>query len=184
MANFEYALNYALSNETIGFPDEGTIEEKMAKLKSGKLFTWFSNVKFDPGGSTAWGITLNLAKSYGVDTVDKLKNMTPNDVRHIYKTEFWRFDHINNDKVAAKLFDMRINFTGSAFACVQNALGINADNKYGPATETSINKVDPDEMLKLLVDASVAYYIEHLRNHPEEEKFRGGWTTRAQKVPV
>ena len=185
MADFGYALDYALSNETIGWPvGKETLEDKLLKVKSGKLSFWYSDDKDDPGAETAWGITLVLAKSYGVDTVDKLKNMTPNDIRHIYKTEFWRFDRLKDDKVAAKFFDMRINFTGSSVACVQQELRIAEDNKYGPSTETAINKKDPEDMITLLVTASVAHYLDHLRKHPEEERFRKDWIKRAQKIPV
>ena len=183
MANFEKALDYVLNNETIGWPTAGTLDEKVAKMKAGKLSWWFSQTKGDKGGATAFGITLETAKGHGIDTVDKLKAILPNDVAYVYRNPFfWRFDGIKIDSVGAKLMDMRVNMPGEAYSLIQEAFGLPVDNHYGPHTEVAINAAGGKAMA-LLVQACATHYAKRLRTHPEEEQFRKGWMERAVKVP-
>ena len=188
MADFNKALDYILSNEVVGWDlITGTVQEKMDYVKTHPSNWWFRDVPSDPGGATAWGITLNTAKAYGINTVEELKEMDAEKVFEIYEKGFlYHFAGIKDNRVASKLADMAVNFTGSWCKATQEVIGFKGDDldgHYGPHTESEINNFPPLALLGLLVGASVNHYLERLRNHPEQEGERHGWITRAQKLP-
>jgi len=157
----------------------------------------YVNDKDDRGGPTNMGVTLKTAQRHGITTVEALKAITYQQVVAIYKTDYWRFDGINDQRVATKLFDMAINM-GLAMAVklaqracngIRKILAVPAfktlsvDGRYGPLTESAINSVHPDVLLARLVAVSVARYKEIAENDPTQMKFLKGWTARARRIP-
>lgn len=143
----------------------------------------------DPGGATMMGITMETAQRHGIRTVGELRQITPEVVASIYHEDYWRFDAIYNQRVAAKLFDMSVNMgPRSAIRLVQMALnGLGAslvvDGYCGPKTIASINAVHPERMLDMLVQASADRYRAIVEERPASAKFLKGWLKRAADVP-
>ena len=161
----------------------------MANLAAALLFLLpheggWSNRRNDRGGPTMHGITLALAQRYGIMTEDDLRNISDADMERIYRAEFWRFDGIQDQRVASKIMDLCVNFGGGTeIRMVQKILGVVADGAYGPATEAAVNAQDPDTLIQQISDASVKRYDEIAAAHPEDEEFLAGWLNRAKAVP-
>ncbi len=144
----------------------------------------------DRGGATNKGITLATAQRHGIGTVDKLWQITDEKVAQIYRADYWRFDGLDDQRVATKIFDMAVNMgLRTAVRMVQaqiNALGagLAEDGIWGPATMHSANAVEPNHLLALLVEASVGHYRAIVARRPESGKFLLGWLARAAEVPA
>ena len=144
----------------------------------------------DRGGATNKGITLATAQRHGISTVEDLRQITDEKVAQVYRADYWRFDGLDEDRVAMKIFDMAVNMgLRSAVRMVQaqlNALGagLAEDGIWGPTTEGSVNAVEPNHFLALLVEASVGHYRAIVARRPESGKFLLGWLARAAEVPA
>jgi len=117
-------------------------------------------------------------------TEDDLRNISDEDVLRIYRAGYWRFDGVNDQRVASKCFDLCVNFgDGTELKMIQVIVGVPADGHYGPATETAINAEDPDQLIQAISDAAVARYEEIVARNPNDEEFMRGWLVRAKDVP-
>ena len=191
MANFLSALPFVLNNEVIGWPVDtqgrplADIAVGMARVKAGPLSHWFTDDQDDPGGATAWGITLKKATEYGITTVDALKAITPQQLMGIYKS-FWRFDKLEDQRVATKLLDMAVNMgLKTAIEIAQREAGSEADGLYGPKTEAAINACPPTGGLLRLLCVGARYHYENvIADRPASEKYRDGWMERASEIPA
>src|SRR2546430_2773024 len=70
--------------------------------------TWeggYVNDPLDSGGETKFGISKRNHPSIDIES------LTPDDAKHIYKTEYWPtlYDKITSQALGAKLFDMGVN---------------------------------------------------------------------------
>jgi len=149
----------------------------------------WSNDPDDPGGATNCGITLETAKKHGILTEAALKGITQAQITAIYKSDYWRFDGIQDQRVATKLFDMAVNM-GRARAVrylqsVLNEAGTNLriDGIYGPLTEAATNALSPRYLLAELCRISEEHYLALIERRPSLSKFRKGWLARAKAVP-
>ncbi len=72
----------------------------------------------DTGGETKYGVS---KRSYPQLNI---KTLTLKQAKAIYRRDFWRYDRINNQHVASKVFDTRVTI-GSARAhrILQHAVG-------------------------------------------------------------
>lgn len=136
------------------------------------------------------GITLSTAQAHGIMTKQALRAITPEQVAAIYRADYWRFDGIDDQRVATKLFDMAVNFgLKTATTMVQRVLvSLGApedfvDGRFGAWTRASINSVDPNKMLALLCVASEKRYRAIVATRPESAEFLNGWLRRAGEVP-
>ena len=165
-ASFDIALPYVLKHEG-GWSDDPS----------------------DPGGATMQGITLGTAVRHGIGDKAALKAITPQQVAAIYRTDYWRFDLVDDQRVATKLFDMAVNMgLRTAVRIAQEALNtldacVEVDGQWGPQTRDTINAVSPDHMLRLLSTESADYYHAIAQKRPESGKFLKGWLKRAAEVP-
>lgn len=143
----------------------------------------------DPGGATNFGITMATAQRYGIQTKEALSAITPSQVEHIYRTGYWHFDGVRDQRVAGKIFDICVNMgVGAGTKLVQEALntlgaGLKADGRWGPITEASVNAVMADRMLAILCYRSAEKYKAIVDAHPSSGKFLRGWLRRASGVP-
>jgi type VI secretion system secreted protein VgrG len=143
----------------------------------------------DPGGATNFGITLAEAQRHGIPDATALLHITPDQVAAIYKADYWRFDGLTGQAVATKLLDMAANMgLGTAVKLAQGALngigaGLQEDGHYGPATEASLNAVDPSRVVGLLCQASADHYRDIVSLRPASGVFLRGWLNRAAEVP-
>lgn len=167
MADFAAALPYVLRHEG-GWSDDPS----------------------DPGGATNHGITLAVAQRHGIATADDLRQITDEKVAEIYRADYWRFDGVNDQRVATKLFDMVVNVgSHAAVHMLQEALNemgvdLAEDGQWGPNTEAVVNASSPDKVLEMLCDEAEEHYRALVAKKPELGKFLHGWLVRAAEVPA
>ena len=166
MADFALALPYVLKHEG-GWSDDPD----------------------DPGGATNYGITLKTASSIGILTKEQLRAITPEQVAGIYKRDYWKFDALNSQRVATKLFDMCVNMgVRKGVELAQDGLNllgasIHPDGLLGPITVKCINAVPEDKMLDVLCHEAQGRYLDIVAANPRMKKFLPGWMHRACEVP-
>lgn len=147
------------------------------------------NDPLDTGGATNYGITLETAKRHGVLTEAALKGITQARIAEIYKADYWRFDGIEDQRVATKVFDMAVNM-GRATAIrylqsILNAAGAKLlmDGVYGSLTEAAVNRLSPQYLLTELCCVSEDHYRAIIERRPGAAKFAKGWLKRAKALP-
>lgn len=149
----------------------------------------WSDDEADKGGATNYGITIATARRHGIGSVEDLKAITADKVAQIYRADYWNYDGIRNDRVAAKLFDMGVNMGPSrAIKYCQTALNdagasLTVDGVYGPKTEAAVNASDPDELIADLCFEQRAHYLSICDRDNTQRKFLKGWLRRASEVP-
>jgi lysozyme family protein len=186
-----------------------TLELAMPYLKENE--GGWSYITGDSGGMTYIGISRkNHPEWAGWAIIDSL-NLPVHDasacnqildanphiclfVNDFYSRNYWRYDGIQNQDVATKLFDGAVNMEGdgshgAAIEALQRAINkqypsVPMTPRYGPNTELMANKCDPDGLLNDLARQYMLHYNAILVAHPEDEKFRAGWMERAVKLPT
>jgi len=134
-----------------------------------------SNDSADAGGLTNFGISQAAYPNLDI------RNLTRADAEAIYQRDFWRYDAIENQRVATKLFDAAVNMGPvKATRLLQLALGaieagpVVADGVIGSHTIEAINAADSDKLIDEYKARLAKYYAE--LNQPE---FLLGWLRRA-----
>lgn len=159
MAEFSKAIDFVLANEG-----------------------GYVNNAADPGGETNFGIS---KRSYPF--VD-IRSLTREDAAGIYQRDFWKFDAIESQRVATKLFDAGVNMGPTqAVRLVQLALGaieagpIVADGKLGPETIGQVNAADEDKLLDEFKARLAKFYCDEAVQGTGKSGFVLGWLRRAVK---
>ena len=120
------------------------------------------------------GITLEMAQKYGISTKAELHNISDDLLHGIYRSEFWRFDRLSSDRVAAKALDMGINFgavTGwmllqqAVNACAGGHTLIAVDGRVGPATVSAVNSLPPNLLVAELCTLAASRYASILASN-------------------
>jgi lysozyme family protein len=151
MADFELAISATLKNEG-----------------------GYVNDLDDSGGETKYGIS--KASYPHLD----IANLTTDQAEEIYLRDFWKFDGIDNQMLANKVFDMSVNMGHSAIKILQRLLGgLTIDGEYGPSTEAEINAVNPLKLLERYQDALAQHYKDIVTKTPSKAEFLDGWLKRA-----
>lgn len=178
MAQFDSCLDYVL-------PHEGG----------------YSDDKADPGGATNFGISMRFLQDVdsatlkrigitGKITKDTIKNLTLDQAKSLYYTEFWvkaPFDKIMNGMIAQYVFDMSVNhglkqatlITQRACCAAQKLRDFVIDDGiFGKKTLAAIN-----QMSFMLIPAMIAQRVGFIRQlvavKPELGVFLDGWLNRA-----
>jgi lysozyme family protein len=147
---------------------------------------FYTNDPDDAGGETSWGITQATARRHRY--LGSMAQMPEDEAIRIYRNVYWRFNGINSQRVATKIFDMAVNFGGwRAYKLVQRALrpGSEAfqDGKWGPATEAAVNAADEEALLSDLVRECETFYLGLVEQTSSNQKFLKGWLRRAKRLP-
>jgi lysozyme family protein len=127
----------------------------------------------DAGGETNFGIS---KRTY--PNVD-IKNLTVEEASAIYKRDFWKFDGIDDQAVATKLFDSYVNMGRTAISLAQGVVNATRDGVYGPSTEANINSTSPDGFLSMFRTVLTSHYHNIVLANPQDLKFLDGWLRRA-----
>jgi lysozyme family protein len=160
MAEFSKAIDFVLSNEGGYEPANST----------------------DPGGETNFGISKREYQWLDI------KNLTRPEAITIYERDYWKFDGIENQRIATKIFDAYVNMAPhECIRLVQLALGaiqagpIVADGRLGSETVGHINSVDETRFLDELKFQLVRFYYEDAQANPSVTADLHGWWRRAVK---
>lgn len=125
----------------------------------------------DPGGETKWGIS---KRSY--PNLD-IKNLTKNDAKHIYLTDFWlviRADKLE-DGIAFQLFDFAVNSgISTAIRYLQRAVGVVDDGHFGPKSLDALDKISESDLI-MRFNAERLDFMTRLKNWPNASR---GWARR------
>ncbi|NTU49420.1 MAG: N-acetylmuramidase [Desulfobulbaceae bacterium] len=143
-------------------------------------------VKGDTGGMTYAGIARNPNPQWeGWNIIDRGDTPPASMVQEFYKTRYWdavRCDEINNQEVAATLFDFAVNAGVSvARKLAQIAVGVSPDGMFGPVTMVAINDQDPEKFVLRYALAKIARYRDIVTRNRPQIKFLLGWINRTLK---
>lgn len=184
-----------------------------AKILFPFILKWeggFVNDPADSGGATNMGVTLATyeaycrKKGYPKPTVERLKNITREQVFDIFKTMFWdkwHADEINDQRVANMLVDWIWASGIRGITNPQRVLGVKSDGIVGNKTITAVNFAEPGDLFQALwncrkqfllniTNASVAAYTKRIGRTPTEsellkhtkKRFINGWLNRLEKI--
>jgi lysozyme family protein len=166
----------------------------------------FSNDPVDRGKETNCGLTLRtyrdvlkeqkkIAKDEEVTAAD-LKNLSREDVYKFFDANFlkrYRIDKLPRALQAIAL-DKAINHgPGNAFSMIQQVLNLDefrpdgvkpmeVDGVLGPETRARAAKaleLHGDKFIDALIKRRLEFYENIIQKDPTQERFRGGWTNRA-----
>lgn len=149
----------------------------------------YSNRPNDAGGETMYGITVATARRNGY--LGPMRDLPLSVAADIYEREYWPgLDQIENQAVAAKILDIRVNSgveAGNRIAqLAANTLvepPTPVDGRWGPDTVLTINSADPAGMLQALADLSAQRYQHIAQTNPSQMEFLKGWLKRALDLP-
>lgn len=125
----------------------------------------------DPGGETKWGISKRAYPHLNI------KELTREDVRKIYREDFWLRIHADAlfDGVAFQTFDFAVNSgIETAIRYLQRAVGVADDGFWGPVSlEAAERMTEPDTIMRL--NAERLDFMTRLKNWPHAGR---GWARR------
>jgi lysozyme family protein len=158
-------------------------EFKIAVAHTLKNEGGFNDIKEDKGGVTNFGISLNFYKKNIDKSADKstIKNLTQEQACAIYEKFFWRFNNINSQKIANKLFDASVNLGNQqAIKFAQRICNVEDDGICGSNTIKAINDKNSQEFIDEYVKMQTNYYLKIIKNDPSQVIFKNGWLKRAE----
>jgi lysozyme family protein len=156
----------------------------------------YSNNPADSGGETYRGISRNTWPNWSgwafVDAARPFPNFPATldlmvglqgDVVDFYRQNYWRYDAINDQAVANKIFDLAVN-VGQVHAnkIAQGAVGVTQDGVIGPNTIAAINATSSGSLLDSIISAAMTYHQAIINSHPEDAQFLRGWIRRDQAL--
>jgi lysozyme family protein len=180
-------LGAALSAAEPAKPDEA--EKKVYERALAFVLKWeggFVDDPDDPGGRTNKGVTQATydahRKDKGLDKAD-VKDIKDDEVGDIYFNRYWRASHAHElpEKLAIAHLDAAVNLgVGRATKMLQEALGVEADGKFGPKTKEATAKADADAVLGKYLEARRKYYESIATGN--KKKFLKGWLNRVNDL--
>lgn len=144
----------------------------------------------DRGGITNFGISFNFYHE-NIDqnvTHDDIKNLTREQAMAIYQKFFWdpnKYGHIENQKLASKIFDLSVNIGPIVNEMLQEAVNtvatidvVDVDGIIGSKTIEHINYLPADAIYIHLIIEATHYYTDLVIRHPNQQKYLKGWLRR------
>lgn len=135
----------------------------------------YSNHPADPGGETMWGVTLNVASSWGY--TGPMRDLPRDTAKEIYKALYW--DKVCADElpdsVRFDVFDCAVNSgVGQAVRFMQRATGTTDDGRLGPVTMRAVKAMD-QQLLDKRLSGYRLRFMSDLNTWPS---FGRGWAAR------
>lgn len=137
----------------------------------------------DPGGATRYGITratLSRARGRPASVAD-VKALTRAEAGAIYRKSYWA--EVGGDALPPGLdlaiFDFGVNSgPARAIKALQDALGVTADGRLGPATRAALASCDPAATVRRVTADRLGF----MRRLSTWTAFGRGWTARVTRV--
>ncbi len=158
----------------------------------------YGNEKRDPGGPTAYGITLTWLRQFEPhSSLADIRALTRETARAKYKEYLWDrgpFAQLTSPAITVKVYDMAIQFGESvatgpghehANALIQRAAnllgaGLSVDGCLGPLSLAAINALDPKALASAAcLEMRMRYLASVMRDPTMQYAWDGGWHTRA-----
>lgn len=147
----------------------------------------------DRGGPTKWGVTQATYSQFvgRKVTPEEIAALTIEDVKPFYQMMFWEVLHCNQLRdpgIAIGLFDSGVLYGPAPVALLaQGALALcgaefSVDGIIGVLTLELLNTVPRAKFLAAFVKLLLHRIDVVIANHPQDEKYRKGWTNRAERL--
>lgn len=153
----------------------------------------FETVKYDNGGGTKFGCTIDDVHEYNLDLngdgkidISDVRDMTKEHAFAICKKLYWDYfqaDAITNQSLAEFIVDGAFNMGRVLIAkYVQYIVHVTADGHVGPNTIKAINFFSPSMTFAALYDMRIKRYDNIVAANPTQQKFIKGWTNRLNSI--
>jgi lysozyme family protein len=151
----------------------------------------YSNDPHDRGGVTWYGITNAASSSHrcplhpdGIP-ITAFSSANARDLaKHIYRSDFWRFDGIRDARIAIKAFDICVNVgLRTGIRILQRAIGVKDDGAFGELSAAALARLPSEEVLERLSERLIDHYIDIVTSNRTQMKFLRGWCRRAVRRP-
>ena len=148
----------------------------------------YSDDKHDKGGKTRYGIIESEARVYGYK--GDMRDLDILFAKNIYDKKYYhgnRLNEVNDDRVALSICDWIVNSGSWGTKKAQYALNLIlntnlvVDGKIGNKTIEALNKVNPDEFLKIYHDLQRKFYCSIAAARPTQKAFLRGWLNRVDR---
>jgi lysozyme family protein len=155
----------------------------------------YSNHPADPGGATNFGIIQRELDRWNgahpeLGFPANVKDLTQGQADAIYRMNYWRWDGIEDQALAIKLFDIGVNCgTETSVKLLQRAINPSGsetcpvDGQLGPVTLGAANAIPPEQLMTSLCQVQEDYYKAIVARNPSQAVFLKGWLNRAARVP-
>jgi lysozyme family protein len=179
MANFEEAIAFTLRPDIEGGYANNPRDHGAETFK-GISRRWFPNW-------AGWARVDELkAAGASVATINHDTELNSH-VPEFYRANFWNslYDRINSQAIANKLFDLGVNMsTATAIkllqtACIDCAMPVAADGKFGSVTLNAVNSLDPVLLLTAFKKRALGHYQHIVAMDATQSVFIDGWAKRA-----
>nr|VFJ57474.1 MAG: Lysozyme family protein [Candidatus Kentron sp. FM]VFJ57711.1 MAG: Lysozyme family protein [Candidatus Kentron sp. FM]VFK11532.1 MAG: Lysozyme family protein [Candidatus Kentron sp. FM] len=140
----------------------------------------------DPGGATNKGITLAVfQRLYGASMGKKeLRNITDEQVHHIYKTCYWDKCHCDDlpSGIDYVVFDQAVNSgCGHAVRWLHDAIGVPAHGNIESQTLDALGRCSPAQVVAGMCEERLGF-LKRVRNGELWKTFGKGWQHRVDHV--
>jgi lysozyme family protein len=148
----------------------------------------------DPGGATAYGVSLRWLKSKGLleqleeadrtqDEVLVIRELTQTQAMGYYKAYWWdfyKYGNLNAQSVASKVFDTSVNVGPSrAHKFLQAVVNVPQDGVLGAKTFNEANALPPASIVVKYQTLQAQYYRDLVIQNPKLSEYLNGWLNRS-----
>lgn len=138
----------------------------------------------DRGGPTKFGVTLRTLDNWrdGPVTAEDVQRLTRGEAAEIYRQRYLiepGLHLIADVAVRALAVDMSVNHgPHNAVKMLQQAAHVLADGRFGPKTQTAVNRMTPAALYRRLLAERGRFYGRIISNDHSQAVFAAGWMNR------
>jgi len=153
----------------------------------------YTNDQNDSGGPTKFGVTHRAYENWVKQPVpiSEIRNMDRETAKEFYFDMYWKklyCDKMTNPVVAICVFDCGVLYgmwKASLFAqkaLIECRFDLKLDGIFGDRTLDALNTVKEEDFLKAFHGLLLARIDQICLARPKDEKWRKGWTNRADRL--
>jgi len=149
----------------------------------------FVNDSKDKGGATNMGITIGCWRQIGYDKdgdgdidVQDIRLLDSKDFQAVLKVYWnkWCATQIKNQSIANLLVDWVYTSGAWGIKIPQRILNVKEDGIVGSKTLQALNSADQKQLFEDIFEARKKFFIDIVKNNPEQKKFVNGWMNRLE----
>lgn len=142
----------------------------------------------DHGGATNRGITQHEYDSWRARkglTLQLVRGLDDSEMHQIYDEDYWQPGKCPRlaDALAICHFDWCVNHgVSGAIKTLQQALGVDADGVFGPATAAAATAADAQAVTQTYLELRRQWYRRRVVAEPGQSRFLKGWLARVDRL--